>query len=168
MLPLLAHIYGVRTKLFSSKPRRKMTANMINKQAFFTQNLAPTISFPYNTAAVRHINPKLPGKKRQGALSWKLQSKRSTKDGRLITARALSSPRPSVLGRVFKSGAITIELDEINSWNFIHKCHGHIKSISQNKNDNPSFIGSWVINMPLVKIVPRVITHKLCIVYSRN
>ena len=30
----------------------------------------------------------------------------STKDGRLSTARALSSPHPSVLGRVFKSGAM--------------------------------------------------------------
>ena len=39
----------------------------------------------------------------------------STMDGRLTTARALSSPRSSVLGRVFKSGAITVELDEIKS-----------------------------------------------------
>ena len=78
---------------------------MVNKQVFFTQNLAPTISFPYNEAEVRHINPKLSGNKRQGARYD------STKDGRLTTAQALSSPRPPVLGRVFKSGAITIELD---------------------------------------------------------
>ena len=42
---------------------------MVNKQVFYTQNLALTISFPYNMAAVRHINPTLSGNKRQGALS---------------------------------------------------------------------------------------------------
>ena len=42
--------------------------------------------------------------------------------GRLTTARALSSLRPSVRCRVFKSGAINIELDEINSLNFLNKC----------------------------------------------
>ena len=41
---------------------------MVNK-------LAPTISFPYYTADVRHINPKLYENKRQGALSCKWQRK---------------------------------------------------------------------------------------------
>ena len=48
---------------------KKRPATMVNKQVFLTQNLAPTISFPYNTAEVQHINTKLSGNKRQGALS---------------------------------------------------------------------------------------------------
>ena len=84
---------------------------MVNKQVFFTPNLAPTISFPYNTAEVRHTNPKLSGNKRQVPFLESCNVNDSTKDGRLTTARAPSLPRPSVLGRVFKSGDITIELD---------------------------------------------------------
>ena len=68
-------------------------------------------------AGVRHINPKLSG----NTLFESCNVNDSTKDGRLITARALSSPRLSVFRRVFKSGAITIELDEMTSRNSIHK-----------------------------------------------
>ena len=84
---------------------------MVNKQVFFIQNMAPTISFSYNMAEVRHINPKLSGNKRQCALSWKLQHKRFN-EGWSVNYGASTI---TVLGRFFKSVAITIELDEIKS-----------------------------------------------------
>ena len=89
---------------------------MVNKQLFFTPKLAPTNSFPYNTAEVRHINPKLPGNNAKVSFLESCNVNDSAKVGQLTTARELSSlTRPSVLGRVFKSGAIVIEQDEINS-----------------------------------------------------
>ena len=59
MLPLLAHINGVRTKLFSSKPRRKEPTTKINKQLFFDPKLAQTTCFSYNMAEVQDVNLKL-------------------------------------------------------------------------------------------------------------
>ena len=116
MLPLLAHINGVGAKLFSPKPLRKMTRyGMVNKQLFFTQKLSPTRSFPSNMAEVEHINLKLPGNYTKVPILESCNLNDSTKDGWLTTARALSSPHPSVFDQVFKSGAITIELGEINS-----------------------------------------------------
>ena len=95
---------------------------MVYKRVFITQNLAPAISFlmtrQRSDILIRNyleINAKVP-------FVESCNVNDSTKDSRLTTARALSSPRPSVLGRAFKSGAITIELDGIKSRNFIHKC----------------------------------------------
>ena len=92
---------------------------MVNKQVFFSQNLTPTIFFPKNTAEVRHIYPKLSENNRQCALSWKVQRKRFN-EGWSVNYGASTIITPSVSSlRVFKSSAITIELDEIKSWNFL-------------------------------------------------
>ena len=71
----------------------------------------------------------------------------STKDGRLTMAHALSSSRLSVLGRVFKSVAITIELNEINSCNFIY-----IRVSYQVNMWDKMY---WFMSLPLVKVNPK-------------
>ena len=83
---------------FQQNLGEKSPATMVNKQVFFSPKIRP-----------------------QQSLFLEICND-STKDGRLTMARVLSSSRPLVLGRIFKSGAITIELDEMKSWNFIHKC----------------------------------------------
>ena len=86
---------------------------MVTMQVFFTQNLAPTISFPYNTAEVRHINPKLSVLEINAKAAPFLESC-NVNDSVSYGAITITT-RPSVLGGFFKSGAITIELDKINS-----------------------------------------------------
>ena len=89
---------------------------MVNKQVFLNKIWLQQSRF----LLTRYINPKFLEINTQTPFLESCNVNDSTKDGRSTTAR--SSPCPSVLGRVFKSGAITIELYEINSWNFIHKC----------------------------------------------
>ena len=60
---------------FHQNHGEKWPATMVNKQVFFAQKFGFNNLFTYNTAEVRHINPKLSGNKRQGDLSWQLQRK---------------------------------------------------------------------------------------------
>ena len=107
----------------------KWPATMVNKQVFFTQSLARTISFPYSTADVRHINPKLSGSKQQGALSWQLQRNRFN-EGWSVNYGASTIISMSIspwLG--FKSRVITIDWTGWDKFMILHKQVCFIKSI---------------------------------------
>ena len=92
----------------------------------------------------KYISTKLFGNKRQCALSWQLQRKRfnggwSVNYGASTIIIPLVSPWSDFL---IRGHNYRIRWDKFMK---LHTNVCRIKSICRNKNDNPSFIGSWVI-----------------------